>query len=97
MFIMQVKGAIPQGNSFNVFLHSFNKYLSQLLTPGAIIFTGSKALFVAPDLLMLDTFHAQFCHVGVMSHPVSREFAFLFDEYVKCQAQHRQAEQKDRY
>ncbi len=65
-----------------------NKLLSQLLTAGAIIFPCLQPLFVAPDLLVLDAFDAQFRHVGVVTYPVCREFAFLFNEHIKCHAQH---------
>ena len=66
----------------------YNKLLGQLLTPGAIIFTGLQPLFMTADFLVLDAFDAQFRHVGVVTDPVGREFAFLFDEYIKGQAQH---------
>lgn len=83
-----ITNTIAANITFIMVFYFYNKLLSQLLTAGAIIFTGLEPFFVTPDLLVPDAFDAQFRHVGVVADPVCREFAFLFGEYIKCQAQH---------
>jgi len=67
------------------------------LTAGAIIFALIHSRFMAPDLLMLYALDTNFGHIGIMSHPVSREFPFFLEKYIQRHAKCRQANKYERY